>query len=90
LIKTAFGRIDIKKSWIKALRRVGISDSHFHDTRHQFYTEPHAWVPLTSHWWRNGLHHFVLLTPVIPTAMFESQKISQQISERIFQGFDAE
>lgn len=36
--KTAFGRIDIKKSWYEALRRADISDYHFHDTRHQFCT----------------------------------------------------
>lgn len=36
--KTAFGRIDIKKAWMQAVQRAGISDYHFHDLRHQFAT----------------------------------------------------
>ncbi len=36
--KTAFGRIDIKKAWMEALKRAKIEDYHFHDLRHQFAT----------------------------------------------------
>ncbi|HAB98233.1 MAG TPA: site-specific integrase, partial [Parachlamydiales bacterium] len=36
--KTAFGRIDIKKSWMQAVARAGLTDYHFHDLRHQFAT----------------------------------------------------
>lgn len=36
--KTAFGRIDIKKSWMQTLRLANIDNYHFHDLRHQFAT----------------------------------------------------
>lgn len=36
--KTAFGRIDIKKAWMEALKRAGIENYTFHDQRHQFCT----------------------------------------------------
>lgn len=36
--KTAFGQLDIKKSWMEATKRAGIEDYHFHDLRHQFCT----------------------------------------------------
>jgi integrase len=36
--RTAFGRIDIKKSWNQALERAGISNCRFHDMRHTFAT----------------------------------------------------
>ncbi|MBX3718130.1 MAG: site-specific integrase [Parachlamydiales bacterium] len=36
--QTAFGRIDIKKAWMEALRRALIQNYRFHDMRHQFAT----------------------------------------------------
>jgi integrase len=36
--RTAFGRIDIKKAWMEALRRAYIQNYRFHDMRHQFAT----------------------------------------------------
>ncbi len=36
--KTAFGRVDIKKSWQQALKRAEISDCRAHDMRHTFAT----------------------------------------------------
>jgi len=36
--KTPFGRVDIKKAWMEALKRSGILNYHFHDLRHQFCT----------------------------------------------------
>ncbi len=36
--QAAFGRVDIKKAWMEALRRAHIQNFRFHDTRHQFAT----------------------------------------------------
>jgi integrase len=36
--KTVFGQIDIKKAWMLAVQRAGLTDYHFHDLRHQFAT----------------------------------------------------
>lgn len=36
--KTAFGRIDIKKSWHEAIKRAGIPHCRMHDMRHTFAT----------------------------------------------------
>ncbi|MBS0604914.1 MAG: site-specific integrase [Verrucomicrobia bacterium] len=36
--RTAFGRLDIKKAWMEAVRRAQIQDYRFHDLRHQFAT----------------------------------------------------
>jgi integrase len=34
--KTAFGKLDIKKSWLTALKQAGIEDLVFHCLRHHF------------------------------------------------------
>lgn len=49
--KTAFGQIDIKKGWMQAVQRAGLTDYHFHDLRHQFATLA-ASQPPTSSWLR--------------------------------------
>jgi integrase len=36
--KTPFGRIDVKKAWMQAVQRAGLTDYHFHELRHQFAT----------------------------------------------------
>jgi len=36
--RTAFGKIDIKKAWQEALKRSGIENCRFHDTRHSYTT----------------------------------------------------
>ena len=36
--RTAFGRIDIKKAWMEAVRRAHIQNYRLHDLRHQFAT----------------------------------------------------
>jgi integrase len=36
--KTAFGKVDIKRSWQTALNRAEIQNFHFHDIRHCFAT----------------------------------------------------
>ncbi len=37
--KTAFGKIDIKKAWQVAAKKVGLGDVHFHDLRHTYSTK---------------------------------------------------
>ena len=85
--KTAFGRIDIKKSWMQAVRRAGLFDYHFHDLRHQFATLAAG----------QGASNVELATAVGHRTLSQllrysnldaknSKKFSDHISERIFKG----
>lgn len=85
--KTAFGRIDIKKSWMQAVRRAGLTDYHFHDTRHQFATLAAAQgasnVELAT---AMGHRSLSMLLRYSNLDAKNSKKFSDHISERILKG----
>ncbi len=85
--KTAFGRIDIKKGWMLAVQRAGITDYHFHDLRHQFATfaagQGASNVELAS---AMGHRTLSMLLRYSNLDAKNSKKFSDHISERILKG----
>jgi integrase len=85
--KTAFGCIDIKKAWMQALRRAGISNYHFHDLRHQFATfaagQGASNVELAT---AMGHRTLSMLLRYSNLDAKNSKKFSDHISERILKG----
>jgi integrase len=85
--KTAFGRIDIKKSWMQAVRRAGVADYHFHDLRHQFATfaagQGASNVELAT---AMGNRTLSMLLRYSNLDAKNSKKFSDHISERILKG----
>jgi integrase len=85
--KTAFGRIDIKKSWMQAVKRAGLTDYHFHDLRHQFATlaagQGASNVELASAMGHRTLSQLLRYSNLDAK---NSKKFSDHISERILKG----
>jgi len=85
--KTAFGRIDIKKSWMQAVKRAGLADYHFHDLRHQFATfaagQGASNVELGT---AMGHRTLSMLLRYSNLDAKNSKKFSDHISERILKG----
>jgi integrase len=85
--KTAFGRIDIKKSWMQAVKRAGLTDYHFHDLRHQFATlaagQGASNVELASALGHRTLSQLLRYSNLDAK---NSKKFSDHISERILKG----
>lgn len=85
--KTAFGRIDIKKAWMQAVQRSGITDYHFHDLRHQFATfaagQGASNVELAT---AMGHRTLAMLLRYSNLDAKNSKKFSDHISERILKG----
>lgn len=85
--KTAFGRVDIKKSWMQAVKRAGLTDYHFHDLRHQFATlaagQGASNVELASAMGHRTLSQLLRYTNLDAK---NSKKFSDHISERILKG----
>ena len=85
--KTAFGQIDIKKGWMQAVQRAGLTDYHFHDLRHQFATfaagQGASNVELAT-----AMEHRTLsmLLRYSNLDAKNSKKFSDHISERILKG----
>ena len=84
--KTPFGRIDIKKGWMEALKRADISDYHFHDTRHQFCTFAAGMgasnlelATATGHLTLSMLQRYTHMDAEV------TKKYSKYISEKLFQ-----
>jgi integrase len=85
--KTAFGRIDLKKSWSEALKRAEIKDFRSHDMRHTFCTlaarQGGSNLELATcmgHRALNMLQRYTHLDVQV------TKKFSKQISEQILQG----
>jgi integrase len=85
--KTAFGKVDLKKSWQEALKRAQIEDCRAHDMRHTFCT-------LAA---RQGASNLELATAMGHRTLGMLQrythldvqvtkKFSKNISEKILQG----
>ena len=85
--KTALGLIDIKKSWMEALKRAGIEDYHFHDLRHQFCTLASG-MGASNMELRTAMGHSTLqmLLRYCNSDALTTKKYSKGLSERIFQG----
>jgi integrase len=85
--KTVFGQIDIKKSWMEALKRAGIEDYHFHDLRHQFCTFA-AGMGASNIELQTAMGHSSLQMLLRYTNLDakNSKKFSDHISERILKG----
>ncbi|PIS02280.1 MAG: integrase [Chlamydiae bacterium CG10_big_fil_rev_8_21_14_0_10_42_34] len=85
--KTAFGRIDIKKSWMQAVKRSDLTDYHFHDLRHQFATfaagQGASNVELAT---AMGHRTLSMLLRYSNLDAKNSKKFSDHISERILKG----
>lgn len=85
--KTAFGRIDIKKSWVQAVLQAGLTDYHFHDLRHQFATlaagQGASNVELAT---AMGHRTLSMLLRYSNLDAKNSKKFSDHISERILKG----
>jgi integrase len=85
--KTAFGRIDIKKSWMKAVDQANLIDYHFHDLRHQFATfaagQGASNVELAT---AMGHRTLSMLLRYSNLDAKNSKKFSDHISERILKG----
>ncbi len=85
--KTAFGRVDIKKAWMEALKRAGILDYHFHDLRHQFCTfaagQGASNVELAT---AMGHRTLSMLLRYSNLDAKNSKKFSDHISEKILKG----
>lgn len=85
--KTAFGRIDIKKAWMKAVQRAELTDYHFHDLRHQFATfaagQGASNVELAT---AMGHRSLSMLLRYSNLDAKNSKKFSDHISERILKG----
>jgi integrase len=85
--KTAFGRIDIKKGWMQAVRRAGLVDYHFHDLRHQFATfaagQGASNVELATAMGHRTLSQLLRYSNLDAK---NSKKFSDHISERILKG----
>jgi integrase len=85
--KTAFGEIDIKKSWMQAVKRAGLTDYHFHDLRHQFATfaagQGASNVELAT---AMGHRTLSMLLRYSNLDAKNSKKFSDHISERILKG----
>ncbi|OGN61677.1 MAG: hypothetical protein A3F09_03495 [Chlamydiae bacterium RIFCSPHIGHO2_12_FULL_49_11] len=83
--RTAFGKIDIKKSWQEALKRSGIDNFRFHDLRHSYTTnaakEGASNMELqtaTGHRTTEMLTRYTHLDPLI------TRKYSKAICDKIF------
>ena len=85
--KTPFGRVDIKKAWMKALKRADIQDYHFHDLRHQFCTFA-AGMGASNLELSTAMGHRTLEMLMRYTNLDakNSKKFSDHISERILKG----
>ncbi len=85
--KTAFGRIDIKKGWMQAVQRAGLTDYHFHDLRHQFATfaagQGASNVELATAMGHRTLSQLLRYSNLDAK---NSKKFSDHISERILKG----
>ncbi len=85
--KTAFGRIDIKKSWMQAVKRASLTDYHFHDLRHQFATfaagQGASNVELATAMGHRTLSQLLRYSNLDAK---NSKKFSDHISERILKG----
>jgi integrase len=85
--KTAFGQIDIKKGWMQAVKRAGLTDYHFHDLRHQFATFAAAQgasnVELATAMGHRTLSQLLRYSNLDAK---NSKKFSDHISERILKG----
>ncbi len=85
--KASFGRIDIKKSWMQAVRRADLEDYHFHDLRHQFATfaasQGASNVELAS---AMGHRTLAMLLRYSHLDAKTSKKFSDHISDKILQG----
>jgi len=85
--KTAFGRIDIKKSWQSALKRAEISDCRAHDMRHTFATlaasQGASNLELATAMGHRTLEMLQRYTHLDAQV---TKKFSKHISERILQG----
>ncbi len=85
--KTAFGRIDIKKSWQQALKRANIKNCRAHDMRHTFctYAAAHGASNLqlqtaTGHRTLNMLLQYTHMDVKV------TKQFSNQISKQILKG----
>ncbi len=85
--KTAFGRIDIKKAWMQAVKRAGIEDYHFHDLRHQFATLA-ASTGASNLELATAMGHrtLAMLQRYTHLDAQTTKKFSNHISEKFFQG----
>ena len=85
--KTAFGQLDIKKSWMEALKRGCIEDYHFHDLRHQFCTFV-AGMGASNIELQTAMGHSTLQMLLRYTSLDakNSKKFSDHISEKILKG----
>lgn len=85
--KTAFGRFDVKKSWMQALRKANLDDYHFHDLRHQFATfaasQGASNLELAT---AMGHRTLQMLQRYTHLDVQVTKKFSKQISEQILKG----
>lgn len=86
--KTAFGRIDIKKAWMQAVQRAGLTDYHFHDLRHLFCTLAAGDLGASNIELATAMGHRTLsmLLRYSNLDAKNSKKFSDHISERILKG----
>lgn len=85
--KTGFGRIDIKKAWMQAVKRASIEDYHFHDLRHQFATLA-AGTGASNLELATAMGHrtLAMLQRYTHLDAQTTKKFSNHISEKFFQG----
>ena len=85
--KTVFGQMDIKKSWMVALKRARIEDYHFHDLRHQFCTFA-AGMGASNIELQTAMGHSTLQMLLRYTSLDaqNSKKFSDHISKKILKG----
>jgi len=85
--KTVFGQIDIKKSWMEALKRAHIEDYRFHDLRHQFCTFA-AGMGASNIELQSAMGHSTLQMLLRYTSLDakNSKKFSDHISEKVLKG----
>lgn len=85
--KTAFGRIDIKKSWQLALKRAGIANCRAHDMRHTFCTQAAASgasnLQLQT---ATGHRTLSMLLQYTHMDVEVTKQFSRQIAEKIMEG----